>query len=56
LQRAVDEIWARIKWIEKRYEEERKRLIPVIPKDSSFKNRYLRGLLMGAGGLLEALR
>jgi putative transposase len=53
LQRAVDEIWARIKWIEKRDEEERKRLIPVIPKDSSFKNRYLRGLLMGGWGYSE---
>jgi len=46
LQLAVDEVWARIKWIEKRDEGGRKRLIPVIPKDSSFKNHYLRSLLM----------
>jgi putative transposase len=46
LQRAIDEIWARIKWIEKYDEEWRKRLIPIIPKDNSFKNHYLRSLLM----------
>jgi putative transposase len=49
LQKAVDEVWARVKWVEKYDEGGEKRLIPVIPKDSSFKNHYLRGLLMGAG-------
>ena len=46
LQKAVDEIWARIRWIEKYDKKGRKRLIPVIPKDNSFKNHYLRSLLM----------
>jgi putative transposase len=46
LQRAVDEIWAEIRWIEKYDRRGRKRLIPVIPKDNSFKNHYLRNLLM----------
>jgi len=46
LQKAVDEIWAGIRWIEKYDKKGRKRLIPVIPKDNSFKNHYLRSLLM----------
>jgi len=45
LQRAVDEIWAKIRWIEKRDERGRRRLIPIIPKDNNFKNR-LRNLLL----------
>jgi len=45
LQKAVDEIWAEIRWIEK-YGKGRKRLIPIILKDNSFKNYYLRSLLM----------
>jgi putative transposase len=45
LQKAVDEIWAEIRWIEK-YGKGRKRLIPIILKDNSFKNHYLRSLLM----------
>jgi len=44
LQKAVDEIWAEIRWIEKR--DKKGRLIPMIPKDNSFKNHYLRSLLM----------
>jgi len=44
LQKAVDEIWAEIRWIEKR--DEKGRLIPMIPKDNNFKNHYLRSLLM----------
>ena len=46
LQKAVDEIWAEIIWIEKRDMKGRKRLIPIIPKDNNFKNHYLRSLLM----------
>jgi putative transposase len=46
LQKAVDEIWAKIRWVEKRDEKGRRRLIPIIPKDNSFKNHYLRNLLM----------
>jgi putative transposase len=46
LQKAVDEIWAEIRWIEKYDKKGRKRLIPVIPKDNNFKNHYLRKLLM----------
>jgi len=45
LQRAVDEIWAEIRWIEKYDRRGRKRLIPIIPKDNSFKNHHLRSLL-----------
>ncbi len=45
LQRAIDEIWGRIRWVEK-FEEGRKRLIPIIPKEGSFKHHYLRNLLM----------
>jgi putative transposase len=50
LQRAVDEIWAGIRWIEKLDRKGRKRLIPIIPKDNGFKNHHLRGLLMGGWG------
>jgi putative transposase len=46
LQKAVDEIWAEIRWIEKYDKKGRKRLIPVIPKGNNFKNHYLRKLLM----------
>jgi len=46
LQKAVDEIWAGIRWVEKHDRKGRKRLIPIIPKDSTFKNHYLRNLLM----------
>ena len=46
LQRAVDEIWASIKWVERHDGRGGRRLIPVIPKGKGFKNRYLRGLLM----------
>ena len=45
LQRAVDEIWNNIVWIEKKnfYVT---RIIPIIPKGNEFKNHYLRNLLM----------
>ncbi|PNV77763.1 MAG: transposase, partial [Thermoproteota archaeon] len=43
LQRAVDEIWNGMTWVEK---YRRKRLIPIIPKDNKFKHHYLRNLLM----------
>ena len=46
LQKAADEIWAEIRWIEKYGKKGRKRLIPIIPKDNNFKNHYLRNLLM----------
>jgi putative transposase len=42
----VDEIWAKIRWIEKYDRKGRKRLIPTIPKDNNFKNHHLRNLLM----------
>jgi putative transposase len=45
LQKAIDEIWNKIIWIE-RYLKGRRRLIPKIPKDNKFKNHYLRNLLM----------
>jgi putative transposase len=45
LQKAVDEIWAEIRWIEKYDRKGRKRLIPIIPKDNNFKN-HLRKLLL----------
>jgi hypothetical protein len=52
LQLAIDEIWARIQWVEKTAEPKRrvpgvkctaKRLIPILPKDGSFKHHELRG-------------
>jgi len=46
LQRAVDEIWTRIKWIEKHNGKGRRRLLPVIPKENSFKHHYLRNILL----------
>jgi putative transposase len=46
LQKAVDEIWAEIRWIEKYDRKGRKRLIPIIPKGNNFKNHHLRNLLM----------
>jgi len=45
LQRAVDEIWAKIRWIEKHDERGRRRLIPIIPKDNNFKNHLRNSLL-----------
>jgi len=57
LQLAIDEIWARIRWVEKpaepNYEVQgvrytAKRLIPVLPKDGSFKHHELRGKLKEA--------
>lgn len=45
LQRAVDEIWNRIRWVE-RYRNNRRRLIPIIPKENSFKHHRLRNLLL----------
>ena len=46
LQRAVDEIWKNITWIESYDRRGRRRLIPRIPKENSFKHHYLRNLLM----------
>ncbi|MBC7113010.1 MAG: transposase, partial [Candidatus Methanomethyliales bacterium] len=46
LQRAVDEIWAKIKWVEKPNKNGRKRTIPIIPKEGSFRHHYLRSILM----------
>lgn len=47
LQKAVDEIWIRIRWVEKHNSEEgRRRLIPLIPKENGFKHHYLRNLLL----------
>jgi len=46
LQRAIDEIWANIRWIEKFNRKGRRRLIPIIPKGNGFKHHYLRSLLM----------
>jgi putative transposase len=46
LQRAVDETWARIKWIEKHNGQGTRRIIPIIPKENSFKHHHLRNLLM----------
>jgi putative transposase len=45
LQKAVDEIWTKIRWIEKYDKKGGKRLIPIIPKDNNFK-KHLRNLLM----------
>jgi len=45
LQKAIDEIWNNIIWIE-RYLKGRRRLIPKIPKDNNFKHHCLRVLLM----------
>jgi len=46
LQRAIDEIWDNIRWIEKFNRKGRRRLIPIIPKGNGFKHHYLRSLLM----------
>ncbi|MEM2046663.1 MAG: transposase [Candidatus Jordarchaeales archaeon] len=46
LQKAIDEIWAKIRWVEKFGRFGRRRIIPIIPKDGAFKNHYLRGLLV----------
>jgi len=46
LQKAIDEIWAGIKWIEKYNSRGRKRLIPLIPKGNNFKHHYLRNILL----------
>jgi len=51
LQKAMDEVWARIKWVEKHYKGGgRRRLIPLILKENSFKHHYLRNLLLEDGG------
>jgi len=55
LQRAIDEVWARIRWVEKsntgRYRgkgwrRDAKRLIPILPKDGRFKHHELRDQLL----------
>jgi len=46
LQKAVDEVWVKIRWIEKYDGRGRKRVIPIITKDNSFKHHFLRDLLM----------
>jgi len=46
LQKAIDEIWIRIRWIEKHNKKGRKRLIPLIPKGNNFKHHYLRSILL----------
>jgi putative transposase len=46
LQSAVDEVWAGIKWVERQNGSGGRRLVPVIPKENSFKNHYLRDLLI----------
>jgi len=46
LQRAVDEIWNNIVWINKTNKNGRNRIIPIVPKSNEFKNHYLRNLLM----------
>jgi len=46
LQKAIDEIWIRIKWVEKHNKKGRKRLIPLIPKENNFKHHYLRSILL----------
>jgi putative transposase len=46
LQKAIDEIWIRIRWIEKHNKKGRKRLFPLIPKENSFKHHYLRSILL----------
>jgi putative transposase len=45
LQRAIDEVWSRIRLVEK-YKGGRRKLVPVLPKESSFKHHYLRNLLL----------
>ena len=45
LQKAIDEVWARIKWIEKYNSRGRERLIPLIPNENNFKHHYLRNVL-----------
>jgi putative transposase len=45
LQKALDEIWTKIRWIEKCDKKGKRRLIPIIPKDNNFKN-HLRNLLL----------
>ena len=47
LQKAVDEIWAGIRWIEKHDRKGRRRLIPIIPKDNNFKHSLRNILLEG---------
>jgi len=43
-QRAIDEVWANMRWVERC--DGRRRLVPVVPKDGGFKNHYLRDLLL----------
>jgi putative transposase len=47
LQKAIDEIWSKIVWVEEYNKEGKRRLIPSQPpKDKEFKHHYLRNLLM----------
>jgi len=46
LQKAINEIWTNIRWIEKFNRKDRRRLIPTIPKGNGFKHHYLRSLLL----------
>jgi len=47
LQKAIDEVWNKIVWVEKYDKEGKRRLMPSQPpKDKEFKHHYLRNLLM----------
>jgi putative transposase len=46
LQKTIDEIWTKVKWIEKYDRKGRRRIIPIIPKDNNFKHHYLRNMLL----------
>jgi len=50
LQKAVDEIWAGIRWVERHDWRGRRRLMPILPKGNGFKNHYLRNLLAEGWG------
>ena len=59
LQRAIDEVWQRVEWIEKPKRVKRKirgarytatRLIPLLPKSGEFKHHALRSRLMEGWG------
>jgi len=46
LQRAIDEVWANMRWVERFNRKGRRRMIPVIPKSNEFKHHYLRNILI----------
>jgi hypothetical protein len=55
LQRAVDEIWKNIVWINKTNKNGRNRIIPIVPKSNEFKKSLFKKFVNERLEILKAL-